>query len=377
MKRLSNDDTLTKLGDTYHYLVVLEHCLELDEGEAIYVEEHGDVSKISPNDPSNIEVKSHLAAHHLSDRDSEFWNTLKNWIMNRDHLAVYKRLILLTTSTISDESAFYGWDKLDVQKRVERLREIGGIKKEQEKTFRPLFDAVFGCPNDALIHIVGRVELCTGNPSVATKAESLCKHKVLNNVPQEQIPFYIEGLLGYILLKPTLPPHSWRINHGEFSDLLVKLRDKFVSGKIPIPINPPDVGHKTSDGHGKYRFVKEILRIEYHEEVNEAVENYWQAMAIVSSYFRNSYVYTQELLSYENDLKKYLHRRKRIQRRNMQVQGGDSVRSSQTYYDEAMTLTPRSLSSFSDNQQYFQNGIIHSIVDDGSLTWHLEDSDGN
>ena len=160
MRRLSNDDTLTKLGDTYHYLVVLEHCLELDEGETIYVEEHGDVSKISPNDPSNIEVKSHLAEHPLSDRDSEFWNTLKNWIINRDHLASYKRLILLTTSTVSDESAFYRWDELDAQERVERLSAIGRIKKEQEKTFRPLFNAVFGCPNDALTQIVGRVELC-------------------------------------------------------------------------------------------------------------------------------------------------------------------------------------------------------------------------
>ncbi|EJY57135.1 preprotein translocase, SecA subunit [Alicyclobacillus hesperidum URH17-3-68] len=377
MKRLTNDDTLTKLGDIYHYLVVLESCLDLNEGEVIYVEEHGDIAKASPFDPKNIEVKHHLGEHNLADRDTEFWNTLKNWVINREQLTVYKHLILLTTSAVTEGSAFFKWDKLAPSERYARLVEIGNLQKQKEKSFRRLYQAVFECPQDELMDIVGRVQLCTGNPGITTKLEAVEKHPVLKTVPTQNIPQFIEMLLGYIVKKPASPPYMWRITYDEFNDLLIRQRDRYSNGKVPIPFIPPEVRDKTSQSHKKYRFVKEIERIDYDQEINDAVLKYWQAMTVVSSYFRDNYLYKQELLAYQEDLRDQLRRRKRIQKREMTIQRADAILMSQGFYDEAMMLSPRPLGSFSDNQQYFQNGIIHSIVDDGKITWHLEDQDGN
>lgn len=377
MKRLTNDDTLTKLGDIYHYLIVLESCFDLNEGETIYVEEHGDISKVSPTDPRNFEVKHHIGKHNLTDRDTEFWNTLKNWVVNRKQFIQYKNLILLTTSTLTEESTFHGWDKLNSSERLMRLVEVGEIKKDREANFRPLYQAVFECPHDELTEIVQRVQLCTGNPSIYTKLEAVKKHPVLKTVPVQNIPQFIDALLGFIIKKPTSPPYGWRITYEEFTDLLISQRDRYSNGKTPIPLVPPDVGDKTNQSHGGYRFVEEIKRIDYHQEINESVLNYWQAMTVISNYFRDSYVYKVELLSYQKDLSDNLHRQKRKQKRNMLMQRANAILMSQSFFDDAMTMLPRPLGSFSDNQQYFQNGVIHSIVDNGKITWHLEDPDGN
>ncbi|POB09628.1 hypothetical protein CO251_15595 [Sulfobacillus sp. hq2] len=128
MKRLGNDATLTRLGDVYQYLFVVKNCLELKENEQIYVEQYGDIAKISPKDSVQTEVKHHLSEHNLSDRSEDFWKSLRNWLKNYDYAAKFKSLILLTTSSIPATSAFYQWDLKHPTDRLSILKDIGQMR---------------------------------------------------------------------------------------------------------------------------------------------------------------------------------------------------------------------------------------------------------
>ncbi|WP_217579050.1 hypothetical protein, partial [Mesorhizobium sp. GbtcB19] len=85
-----------KLGDIFHYLIVLEHCLDLKENEIIVVERYGDLSIESTELSKNMEVKNHIKQKNFLDRDVEFWKTLKNWMENYRGVKRFDKLILLT-----------------------------------------------------------------------------------------------------------------------------------------------------------------------------------------------------------------------------------------------------------------------------------------
>ena len=81
MERANNDATLSKLGDIYQYYIALLECFNMGENEKIQIEVSGDVSKISEDTTSfQMEVKHHIGDDTISDRDIDFWKTVKNWV---------------------------------------------------------------------------------------------------------------------------------------------------------------------------------------------------------------------------------------------------------------------------------------------------------
>lgn len=133
-----NVDTKTKLGDIYHYYVVLSYCLELQENETILVEKYGDISIESTEDSKNIEVKRHQGDHTLSDRHIDFWKTLRNWIKYHHNMRDFKKLILFTTSTFGENSNLKSWNSVKAYERLKILIEIGHDVKKAEEGFRPM-----------------------------------------------------------------------------------------------------------------------------------------------------------------------------------------------------------------------------------------------
>ncbi|MBB6632499.1 hypothetical protein [Clostridium algidicarnis] len=134
MERVSNDATLSKIGDIYQYLIALLKCFELHDGESILIEVFGDVTKVSQKDSFQIEVKHHIGEDYLSDRDVDFWKTLKNWTIEYDKIKNYDKLILYTTSNIAEDSPFLDWNHKKDSEKMSVLKEIANIKKSREET---------------------------------------------------------------------------------------------------------------------------------------------------------------------------------------------------------------------------------------------------
>ncbi|MEN7435279.1 hypothetical protein AAGV27_08455 [Bacillus velezensis] len=161
-----NDDTKTKLGDIYHYYIVLDYCLELQENETILVEKYGDISIESDEKSKNIEVKHHQGVHRLSDRHLDFWKTLKNWVKYHQNMQGFKKLILYTTSDFGGMSKLEIWNSIKAYERLRILIEIGHEIKKTEESFRPVYESIFNEDIEIILAILEKVELYTNQTNI-------------------------------------------------------------------------------------------------------------------------------------------------------------------------------------------------------------------
>ena len=65
MKKLSFDSTPTLKGIVFQFLVALDRCFEMRDGESVYIETFGDVSVLGGNDSTQIESKYYKRAVYI------------------------------------------------------------------------------------------------------------------------------------------------------------------------------------------------------------------------------------------------------------------------------------------------------------------------
>lgn len=162
MDKQKNDATLSKLGDIYQYYIALKECFEMKAEDKIQIEVQGDVTLISGN--KNIfqqEVKHHNANSKLTNRSTDFWNTLKNWAFYYYQSITFDRLIIFTTANIDKSSAFYDWNVKSATEKNEQLFNIGIETKAKESEFRPLYDFIFNgsISNQKLLALLDKIEI--------------------------------------------------------------------------------------------------------------------------------------------------------------------------------------------------------------------------
>lgn len=110
----TTDNTLKTIGFHFQYIIALECCLNSKRGDFIYIEQYGDVS----DSDSILEVKHHVEEKDkLSDRHTDFWKTLKNWVESYKIVEDYSKIALLTTSIVDNQSAFCNWNDLTKEEK--------------------------------------------------------------------------------------------------------------------------------------------------------------------------------------------------------------------------------------------------------------------
>ena len=78
MGKVSFDSTSTTKGMIFQFLVALERCFEMQEGQFVYIERFGDVSVIG--DEGAIQIESKYYKRDLTDLDENIWNSISNWM---------------------------------------------------------------------------------------------------------------------------------------------------------------------------------------------------------------------------------------------------------------------------------------------------------
>lgn len=374
MARLKHDDTLTKLGDIYHYLLVLKYCFELKLDEKIHVEQYGDISKESPNDSFQMEVKHHINQSNLTDRDSEFWNTLKNWLENKNHMNKFKELILLTTSQLNQASSFYDWEVKSANERLNILKEVSQEKKKREESFRGTYNKIFNNFNEEDIKsIVSKITIISGSQNVSLLKNELKVHPHFLNVDELSFDSYLDSLLGHIIRCPASPPYDWEISYTDFKKVTVDLRDRFSTNNRIIPNNYETKNITNVDKYMNRKFVKEIKRIKYDEMISDAINDVWRTNNTVIDYFDGNYIFFDDLKAY----KKGLGRKLKIIKKDFELDYSDAeekvrLKQSKKYFNKSMSGELEGFGMIRTNSRFFQNGIIHEIVDKGLIHWYIE-----
>ncbi|MGX5641826.1 hypothetical protein [Bacillus toyonensis] len=376
MERLKNNDTLTKLGDFYHYLLVLKSCLEMVPDEKIFVETYGDLSRVSKHNSSQTEIKHHKDTHILSDRSSEFWNTLKNWLENHEDMEQFKSLILLTTSSIKSNSVFNNWEDTSVNERLQIIKSAGVERKKKEKEFRKLYEIIDSYPESILCKILEKITLVFDQPNINTIRKELMLHPHFLNLSEENFTPYVNSILGYIISIPESPPYSWEIDFQSFRDLAINLRDRFTSNERVIPNTYATRTTDTYEAYKHKKFVKEIERIEYESFINDAIDDVWRKNNTIIDFFDGNIQFFSDLKVYKNDLRRKLtYMKNDIELDCPNQERRTLIKHSKKYYNKAMMMSPESFGIIKSNSSFFQCGIIHEIVDDNLICWYLEDEE--
>lgn len=377
MERVSNDATLSKIGDIYQYLIALLKCFELLEGESILIEVLGDVTKISQKDSFQMEIKHHIGKDNLIDRDIDFWKTLKNWTIEFDKIKVFDKLILYTTSCIAEDSPFADWNHKKSGEKIAILKEIGKLeKKGREETFRGIYNDIFNVATYSekkLLSILSKFEIQNQQLQIVNIDSDFNKH--IKYIPENNRKNFIFSLLGLIIKGIQEPPHYWEITYKDFEIMLQETTPTFIKAeKMPLPNDFSDTeisGDEEKEYYDK-EFVKAIRNIQHDKEVPKAINDYWRKNMTIAKYYKDNFIFNTSLIGYKKILKNrlgYEKENKIIDFEN--VERNIQIKESKKFYNSVMAWEASNFGSINPNREFFQKGIIHEIVDSGDFCWDI------
>ena len=123
MGKLEFDSTSTIKGLLFQFLIALERCFEMREGQMVYIETYGDVSVLGDLSDSK-QIESKLYKRSLTDLDKNVWKSIYNWMGEVFPINKFCSLILLTTQKVPISSAWLNWNEKNPSERMAVLRNI-------------------------------------------------------------------------------------------------------------------------------------------------------------------------------------------------------------------------------------------------------------
>lgn len=378
MDRAVNDATLKKMGDIFQYYISLLHCFKMGTSDKLQIEVNGDVSVIAElsKDSFQKEVKHHLGKKKLRDRDVDFWKTLSNWYVEYSRITNFTNLILHTTANVSPNSSFKDWNSKKAKDKISILKSIGNVHKEKEDTFRKYYNMIFDhalYDENKLLDILRRFTIEPSQPQILGISAEF--NSYIGNIPEKNRDYYIGALLGRILALVKDPPHRWEVTRKEFDVILQQEAPAYISPlQVPLPADyaDMDIPEQNVKSLLQKHFVEEIKKIEYNTQILNAISDYWKAEMTIMRYFKNDFLYLRSLPRYKNELEdklKYTKEGKKIETRGFDRD--TKIKHSQLMYVNIMAWDAKDFGSIIRNQEYFQRGIIHTIVDDKKFNWDI------
>lgn len=382
--KFKNDTSLTRLGDHYQYLIALECCINAEsEDEYIYIEQRGDVA----TEDQSTEVKHHSDKDHkISDRHTDFWKTLKNWVENYDVISSYKKLILLTTSSPSENSIIKDWNSLNNNEKFQKITEIKtkveqAIENKTEKytEIKKLIDYIFTFDEKntqaRLLEILDKFFINYDQPIIEDKIKEILKREYFKTYKRKKE--FLEDLLAHIWHEGRNNPKDWKIKVSEFNSYAKYKAGLYTSDTSPLPDLYRDEEAETS-AFEEYNFVKELRKIDLENQIQNAVNDFYRTQKTALFLTTNDTFFADNLSYYQDSIittdLKLIKDKCKVEITDT-TDDGHKIKQSKTSYFEAMQLPIKEIKGYESNQDFFQRGTIHTIVDseENDFSWIFED----
>ena len=267
MKKLSFDSTPTLKGIVFQFLVSLDRCFEMQEGESVFIETFGDVSVLGGDNPTQIESKCYKT--DLTDLDENVWNTIHNWMRDDFPIEKFSSLFLLTTQKAGKKSEWGGWNKKGLEdklKTLNRIKEHFDKKKRKSEKLKSMLDAVFDASKSKrLAEIAKKLFIdCLDTDDEQYYKSLLNRNK---SIPKIQRNKYINSLLGWIIR----PQKKWTISNEDFEKEAQEIAEKLRKNTVVFPdkLQLTDIKNEEYEENS---FVRKIKDIEYEEVIPETVD---------------------------------------------------------------------------------------------------------
>ncbi|MBF4377469.1 hypothetical protein EAY46_31345, partial [Vibrio anguillarum] len=122
------------------------------------------------------EVKHHVEEHNLASNSKDFWNTLKNLVV--EDSSMFEQIVLHTTSFISERSIFHGWNTRSPHEKLNIIK-----SHVPSSSIKPLYEKIFEDASDAeLLSILSRFTIDQSREHVEEKWKSLLEARKLKCV---------------------------------------------------------------------------------------------------------------------------------------------------------------------------------------------------
>ena len=372
MKKLSFDSTPSVKGVLFQFLIALERCFEMQEGQTVYIETHGDVSVLGDfSDSKQIESKLYKKA--LTDSDKNVWKSIYNWAREDFPIDTFSSLILLTTQKVPKSSAWLNWNKKNPSERMEILRNIKNnfdLQKRKNKDLATYMNTIFDAKNATKLSQITKMLYIDSISMDGSQYHKSLQEKYGKGIPDIQKGKYINHMFGYIL-SPDIVNHDWRITYEDFTREAEEVTKTLVENTAVFPTKLK-LAEIQKDDYDGYAFVEKIKDIKYGDDViSEAIDDYVHTASMIQQDLEKSEIKKKSLLQYEENLiKKYTAKYRKASR---SYNDSERIAKSQDFYDDMTGSSDITFHSYNNVDLYFHNGMLHIIADEkDELIWLLK-----
>ncbi len=373
MKKLSFDSTPSVKGVLFQFLIALERCFEMQEGQTVYIETYGDVSVLGDlSDSKQIESKLYKKA--LTDSDKNVWKGIYNWMREDFPVDTFSSLVLLTTQKVPIGSAWLNWNGKNPSERMEVLRNIKksfDSRKRKDKDLSTYMNVIFDAKNATRLSQIAKMLYIDSISMDGNQYHKSLQEKYGKGIPDIQKGKYINHMFGYIL-NPDIVNQNWRITYDDFAREVEEVTKTLVENTAVFPTKVKLADIKDSDYDG-YAFVEKIKDIKYGDDViSEAIDDYVHTATMIQQELEKSETKKKSLLQYEENLKGSYTTKYRKASRN--YNDGERIAKSQDFYDDMTGSSNITFHNYNNVDLYFHNGMLHMMADENDeLVWLLKD----
>lgn len=372
MAKLSNDSTSTVKGIIYQFLVALDKCFELQEGQSVYIETHGDVSILGEG---SEQIESKFYNSNLTELDHNIWKTLNNWMKDDFDFDKFSSLILLTTQKVRANSPWYAWNNKKKEEKLTILLNINNkylkrsMKSKETKAF---LDFIFdNSRRKKLVKILEKFYI-DHNAIDDKEYYKQIKNRNTTHIRPIRADQYIHTLFGYIL-SPEIIDNKWEISYEGFREECINLTSVLTETTKVFP-------EKVKLDNIKYEeylenpFVEKIKEINYDDVLIEAITDFAETRELILKEFRFSPTIRTSLKNYGEDIKRK-HGTK-YRQASRKVASENQIEESKDFYDNITSLDSGKFHIFNTVPQDFYAGVIHMIADEEKeFVWLLKKND--
>lgn len=372
MPKLKFDSTSSIKGILFQFLIALERCFKMQEGQSIYIETYGDVSVLgSLFDNKQIESKFYKKA--LTDSDKNVWKSIYNWMREDFPLDMFSSLVLLTTQKVSIDSAWLNWNSKTTTERMDVFRNIKknfDLQKRKNKDLATCMNIIFDGKNTTRLSQIAKMLYIDSISMDGNQYHKYLQETYGKNIPDIQKGRFINHMFGYIL-NPDIVSHNWRITYEDFTKETEEVTKTLVENTavFPAKLKLADIQKNDYDG---YAFVEKIKDIKYEDVIPDAIDDYVHTAKMIKQELEKSEAKKKSLLQYEENLIKSYAARYRTASRN--YNDSERIAKSQDFYDDMTGSNDITFHTYNNVDLYFHNGMLHMIADENEkFIWLLKD----
>lgn len=369
MDKIGFDSTSTIKGFLFQFLVALEKCFEMQEGQSVYIERFGDVSLVGKAGSEQIESKYY--EKDLSDLDKNVWNTLANWMDDSFELDKFSALVLLTTQKVGARSKWRDWNDKSVSDRKIILNEIHNSfdkKRDKSEELQRIMNKVFDAEKTSRLDEITK-KLTMDHLTM----DGSCYYNKLKDVYGRHIPKiqrskYINALYGYII-NPHVVDNNWQITYDDFGREEEELSKKLQDNTAIFP-EKKNLGDINVDEYLSNAFVSKIQDINYQDVIPEAVFDYVHAGQLIVEDIETCPTIKASYSVYEEDLERKYKSKYRTACRNCKAT--EVINKSKDFFDDLTGASEEGFHTFTTVPLFFHNGVIHILANEKTdIVWKL------